>query len=114
MDNTSNKIAEWIHVGESLIPKEKYNRWETIVRKLADSIYEGDEIVAIIELLKLANDGKKDDEIRNAFFRQGHSGASASMVQKLWDEFGPKRIVFIGESRPLTNEEFKKNKKKYI
>ena len=107
MDN-AKKIAEWISTGESLVPREKYKEWEIIVRKLADSLYEGEEIIAIIELLKLAKDGKKDDEIRSTFLGQGHSGASASMVQKLWDEFGPKKIVFIGESRPLTMEELNK------
>lgn len=74
---TTAMIEEYRAKGRKLLPEDKWNEWDEIIKDSKNGMYGGMDLRCILELLPLVNDIEKAKKIFNA---QNHSGASAVLV----------------------------------
>lgn len=92
------KMPWWIEEGKKYIDESKWEEWENFVKNC--DLYDWKLIPAILELLKLIDDGESWINVQKAFDNQGHSNYSYRNVRS--------RVVYFSKkwkeaSRKLDN-----------
>lgn len=124
--NAQNNIPIWIEKGKKIIFEEKYQEWEDCVVKCANSIYNGKELDAALEIMEALENEKSLEQAIDILKQQNHSGASESLVKNIIFEFSPKGPEFyvattpkriVHKNKTAIEEKIKENKelaKKHI
>lgn len=83
-------IDEYIQKADGIIPVENIPLWNKMVPIRLNDLYRGMELDCWLDLIKIMNSDKTDEEImvlcKNQFNEQGHSGMSASLVLRGLEE----------------------------
>lgn len=97
-----DKIALYRDKARGVIPEYKLEEWDRIVPVRLNDLYHGMELDCWIELSKILNEDipEKDklEKAKKAFYDQGHSGMSASLVLaglKLFHPLGSKFVSYV-------------------
>ena len=80
-------ISDLIEESEDIITKEKSEEWKTIINNNAKDEYGFFILKESLGLLKMIKENKTNQEIKEEFLSQDHSGFSASVVLSILEEF---------------------------
>lgn len=106
---TEAKIPVWIEKGEALIYPERMEKWQKCVEVRAGDIYNGKDLDAALDLMEKLESGASMEEVKEMFYKQDHSGASAGVVKSVVFHFskrGPEFYESIAR-RELSEKETK-------
>ena len=78
-----DKIQNWIERGNKIIFPKRHKEWEECVKKRSNSIYNGEELNAALEIMEALENGALIEEAKDLFIKQNHSEISYTIVQKL-------------------------------
>ena len=100
------KLIEDIkHKSVGFIPENKLKKWNTLVETNVNAgMYAYWVISSALEIIKLFKKNINFEEIKQEFYKQGHSGMTASLTFSLLEEFcenSNELIIYLGGGRFL-------------
>lgn len=90
---------EYIKQGKEILDEDKWELWEKCVPiRLAD-LYQGMELKCALDIIKMFNEDKPFEEVKEVFISQGHSGMSAALLFSMLVDLSPKGKDFVDKMR---------------
>lgn len=78
------KLREcYITKGKKELSEDKWEYWESIAPSCVRGIYKGNDLRQSLELVKMLNERKSFEEVKEMMMSQGHSGMSFSLVRQI-------------------------------
>lgn len=94
-DNIPSLTKEWIKKGREVLSEDKWDYWGEIVPIRLSDLYQGMELGACLEIVKILNSGGSLDEAKTEIENQGHSGMSFGLVCAMVKEFSERGNEFV-------------------
>jgi hypothetical protein len=95
-NNIPSLSKEWMKKGREILSADEWELWDKIVPIRLNDIYQGMELGASLDIIKILNNGGSLDEAKDAIESQGHSGMSFGLVCSMVREFCDRGQEFVG------------------
>jgi len=96
--------------GHKVLAKKYHKKWDNIVPRSVDGMYQGSELACALKIIKLLRDGVDYETIDKEFDSQGHSGYSHHVVCVLVKDFCDEGFDYIKKYE--TNDVFLRSDEK--
>lgn len=94
-----DKIPEltkvWMEKGREILMEDRWEHWDRIVPVRLNDLYQGMELGASLDIVRILNSNGTLDEAKEKIESQGHSGMSFGLVCAMVKEFSDRGNEFV-------------------
>lgn len=94
-ENIPSLSEEWMKKGREILTEDKWDYWDKIVPVRLNDLYQGMELGACLDIVKILNNNGSLDEAKTEIENQGHSGMSFGLVCAMVKEFSERGNEFV-------------------
>lgn len=92
--NIPQLTKEWSEKGREVLAEDKWAYWDDIVPIRLNDLYQGMELEASLDIIRILNDGGTLEEAKEKIESQNHSGTSFGLVRLMVKEFAERGEEF--------------------